>query len=122
MKLGAVKRSKKSTCGAPACRLNGHWTGKQATKVGFKGIEQRERFKRIHVAEVAAEGECVLAVLPGDVVHDLRAALLIEIRIAAVHARGKSVQHFQVGLRGNGREVERPVAVLETQFIHQMRE
>ncbi len=73
------------------------------------------------MAEVATEGECVLAVLPGYVVHNLRAALPVEIRIAPVHASGKSVQDFQMGLSGNRGEVECPMAVLQTQLIHKMR-
>ncbi len=70
------------------------------------------------MAEVAAESERVLAVLPGYIVHNLRSALLVEIRIAPIHAGGKSVQNFQVGLGGNSGEIERSVAVLQPQFVH----
>src|SRR4029077_19357935 len=93
----------------------------QASEVGLKGKEQGERLKRIHMAEVPTERECVLAVLPGNVVHNLRAALLVEIRVAPVHAGGKSVQNFQMGLSGNRGKVERTVAVLQAQFIHKVR-
>src|SRR5258708_21434779 len=59
--------------------------------------------------------------LPGDIGDDVSPALLIEIRIAAVYARGESVEHLQVRLRGYGREVECPVAVLHAEFIYEMR-
>src|SRR5580765_6180071 len=93
----------------------------QASEVGFKGIKQRERFERIHVAEVAAESDGVLTMLPGYVVHNLCTALLVEIRIATVHARSEGVEHLQVWLSGDSGEVERAVAVLQAQFIHQVR-
>src|SRR5260370_21808644 len=84
-----------------SCGLQAEWGlyRQQASEVSLKGIEQRERFKRIHVVEVAAEADGVFAVLPGYVVNDLRAALLIKIRIAPIHARGESVEHLQVRLR-----------------------
>src|SRR5262249_38742821 len=94
--------------------------GKQASEVGLKRVEQRKGFQRVHMAEIASEGNGVLALLPCDVVHNLCAALLIEIRVAAVHACGKGVEHLQVRLRRDRWKIKRPVAVLQPQFIHEM--
>src|SRR4029077_4180887 len=103
--------------------LQTEWTlsRQQASKIGLKGIKQWKRFQRVHMAEIAAEANRLLAVLPGHVVRKLRTALLVEIRIAPVYTGGKCVEHFQMGLCGNRGEVECPVTVLQAQFIHQTR-
>src|SRR5947209_3708566 len=73
------------------------------------------------MAEVTTESNRMAAVLPGYVIYDFRAALLVKIRITAIYSGGEGIEHLQVRLSRDRGKVKSPVAILHTQFIHQVR-
>src|ERR1700724_313363 len=91
--------------------------GEQASEIGLKGVEQGERFQRVHMAEVSTETDGMFACLPGDVVHDFFPALLVKIRITPVDAGSECIQHLQVRLGRYSRKIEGAVFVLETDVL-----
>ncbi len=76
-----------------AHKVRAQKSGKVA-EVGFKRVEQRKRFGRAHPVEIATKVDGVLTQHFGDAVHDLKAALFIEVGVPSVHAQGKNVGHL----------------------------
>ena len=72
------------------------------------------------MAEVSAKTNSVFAQKPGDVIDNFFPAFPVKIRIAAVHAHCKGIQHLKVRLRGRSREIKGAVRVLETHLVVQM--
>src|SRR5262249_47586514 len=108
-RLGEVGRSeafKEEDLGRPG--LQAKWTlgGEKAGEVCFKRVEERKRLRGVDVIEVSAEADGVFALLPGHIIVKLFATFRVRVGIAAVHAHGERVEHFQVRLRGIGGEVE----------------
>src|SRR5205807_5465927 len=95
--------------------------GEQASEVGFKRIEERKRFQRVHVVEISAKSQRMFAGLPCEVIDDLFAALLVKIRIAPVHAGRKGIQYLQVRLGSHRGKIEGAMPVLETRFVEKVR-
>ena len=95
--------------GARKCR--------EAAEVGLEGIEQRERFGRVDVIEVAAKRKRVGADRLRYGVGDLEPAFRVNIRIPAIDAHREYVRDFEVWLRAHRGEVEVPVRVLKAQFV-----
>src|SRR6266702_470694 len=95
--------------------------GSDAGKVGFKGIEKWKRLYRVDAVIVAPEADGVLAMIPGQIVHDFVAAFFVDVWIAAVDSNGEDVAYLEVGLRSVGREIKSTMGVLHADFIGQTR-
>ena len=60
-------------------------------EVRLEGIEEREGFGRLHKIKIAAETDGVFVEGARDIVHQLKARLAVEVRVAAVHADRESI-------------------------------
>ena len=72
------------------------WIGRDTEKYGLKRIEEGERFRGTHPVIVTTKAEGVFSYIFSEIVHELKAALSIEIWIATIYADGELVRYFHV--------------------------